>query len=173
VTSFDGHFADRGYGPVLLASSISGVFVTLPDTEEILVMLGVATVVTLLAWPRALGSLGTVGIYLLLGMLAWVIANGGRVRESAVIGATACLGLLMVDPMVRWWRGGTLLDGIPIAPWGVPVVWGLHTVVVLLAARLVGLGSTLSRSVLMASLLILGTAGTLTTSGSRAESQTS
>jgi len=76
VTSFDRHFQDRGYGPVLVAISIAGMFVTLPDTEEILVVFGVAVALVFLAWPKVFGSLGAVGIYPLLGVLAWVIAFG-------------------------------------------------------------------------------------------------
>ncbi len=165
VSSFDRHFRDRGYGPVLLAVGVAGMFVTLPDTEEILVVFGVAVALMVLAWPKAVGSLGAAGIYPLLGVLAWVIAVGGRGRESAVIGATACLALLVVEPLARWWRQRTLLDRIPKRWWGAPVVGGAHLVVVLLVARVAGLRATASSAAVVAG-LVLVTATVLLSIGS-------
>ncbi len=154
VTSFDRHFQDRGYGPVLVAISIAGMFVTLPDTEEILVVFGVVAALVFLAWPKVLGSLGAVGIYPLLGVLAWVIAFDGRGRESAIIGAVAALGFLVVEPLARWWRGGTLLDRFPKRWWGAPVVGALHLVVVLLVARVAGLRETAASATVVAGVVL-------------------
>lgn len=139
VSSFDRHFSDRGYGPVLLLIAVGGMLATLPDTEHILVVFGAALPLVLLAWPKAWASLGSIGVYAALGLLAWVIAVDGRGRESAVIGAVACLGLMVVEPLIRWWRKRTLLDRIPPTWWGSLVVGTMQLVVVLLAARVAGL----------------------------------
>lgn len=167
VTSFDRHFADRGYGPVLLVIGIAGMFATLPDTEEILVLFGAAVPLAILAWPKVVASLGAVGVYPLLGVFAWVIAFGGRGRESAVIGAVACLGLLAVEPLVRWLRNQTLLDRFPTKWSWVPVVAGMQLVIVLLAARVAGLSRTPQRAGLIAGLVLSGAAAFLAVSDSR------
>ncbi len=167
VTNFDLHFADRGYGPILLLVSIAGMFTTLPDTEEILVLFGVAVPLALLAWPKVVASLGAIGVYPALGMMAWAIANGGRGRESAIIGATASLALLVVEPLIRWWSNRTLLDRIPNRWWWVPVVAGLQLVVVLLVARVAGLSDTPQRAALVAMLVLFSAAVILTVAGIR------
>ena len=167
VTSFDRHFADRGYGPVLLVVSIAGMFTTLPDTEEILVLFGAAVPLALLAWPKAVASLGSVGVYPVIGVLAWVIAFGGRGRESAVVGATACLALLVVEPLVRCWRNRTLLDRIPHRWSWVPAAAGLQLVFVLLAARVAGLSKTSQRAAFVGMLVLFGAATVLATARSR------
>lgn len=149
VSDFDLHFADRGYGPVLMAISIAGMFVTLPDTEEVLVVLGAVLPVTLLAWPRPLTYLGPAGAYPLLGIVAWVIAEGGRGRESSVVGAAACLGFLALEPVVRHWRGRTFLDRSPARWWLLPLVMSCHLGFVLVAARVAGLADTPERAALV------------------------
>ncbi len=146
VSTFDGHFCKSGYGPVLIAISVAGMFTTLPDTEEILVVFGAVVPVALLAWPKPWASLGAVGIYPLLGLLACVIAQGGRGRESSIVGAAACLALLTIDPVARWWRNRTALDLLPARWWRVPLVATVQLVVVLLMARVAGLAPTASRA---------------------------
>lgn len=156
TASFDRHHADRGLAPVFLAVTIFGAYTTLPDTEEILVMLGAAIPLTLLAWPRAMVSLGAWGAYPVVGMLAWVIAWGGRGRETAIIGAAAGLGLLVVEPTVRMLRSSTLLDRIPRSVAG-PVIAGLaQAVVVAITARVAGLQSSpvVSTAIALATLTV-------------------
>ena len=155
VSSLDRHFADRGYGPILLLIAIAGMFTTLPDTEEILVVFGAALPLVLLAWPKPLASLGAAGVYPALGLLAWVIAVGGRGRESAIVGAVACLGLFILEPPIRWWRTRTLLDRIPAAWWGAPAMAVSQLVVVLLAARVAGLRATAFQAAVVA-LIVAG-----------------
>ena len=102
--------------------------------------------------------LGAVGIYPALGLLVWVIAEGGRGRESAIIGATACLALLVVEPLIRWCCGRTLLERIPNEWWWVPISAGVQLVPVYLVARWAGLSDT-PLTAAMRSVLVLSTAG--------------
>ena len=55
---FDRPHARAGHGAVLLALTIAAAYTTLPDTEEILVLFGVAIPLVLHAWPKPLASLG-------------------------------------------------------------------------------------------------------------------
>ena len=84
---------------VLFAMSIGGVWATVPDVEETLVLLGAMSVPTLLAWPLRVARLGSIGAHCLLGLLMWVVAWGGRGRSGSVIGATAAIGLLVAAPL--------------------------------------------------------------------------
>ncbi len=156
LASFDRHTAHAGYGPVLLAISVGGMFTTLPDTELVLVLFGAAVALAFLAIPYGAASLGAFGTYPLVGVIGWVIAVDGRGRESAVIGAMACLGLLAVEPMVRWWRRQTLLDAIPIAWWRPPVVAVIQVGLVLIAARVAGLMTDPQPAALIAAVTLLG-----------------
>jgi hypothetical protein len=128
------------FGTVLFALAVGGSFLTLPDTELILVYVGAVVPLVFLSWPKNLARLGAIGAYPAVGLLAWVIAWGGRGRETAVIGAAASLGLLVVEPAARWVsrRSLTLLDRLPKTA-GEPVVAGLIDVsVVFVASRVAG-----------------------------------
>ena len=158
VASFDLEHTRRGFGPVFLALTVAGAYATLPDTEEILVLFGVAIPLVFIAWPRPLASLGAWGAYPAVGLLAWVIAWGGRGRETAIIGAAAGLGLLVAEPAARWIssRSVTLLDRLPAGTGG-PVLAGLaQFVVVAVTARVAGLQS---------SAIVAGVIGALTLAG--------
>ena len=141
AATFDRQHAETGYGPVLLALTIAGAYTTLPDTEEILVLLGVTLPLVLLAWPKALASLGAWGAYPAVGLLAWVIAWGGRGREGSIIGAAACLGLLVAEPIARYVarRSATLLDRLPAGAGGAVLAGLAQVIVVAVTARVAGL----------------------------------
>jgi hypothetical protein len=157
VSNLDLHYAESGYGPILFLISLAGMFATLPDTEEILVVLGAALPLVLLAWPKAFAFLGAFGIFPTMGLLAWVIAVGARGRESAVIGAVACLGLLVVEPVVRRQRGASVLDRLPAGWSETLVVVCAQVIVVLVAARVVGLRETAAAALVIAIALIAAT----------------
>ncbi len=106
IAGLDRRFAATGYGPVLVTVSIAGMFATLPDTESILPIFGVALPMVLLAWPKPLAYLGALGVYPALGFLAWAIAEGGVGREGSIIGAAASLALLLIEPIARWAANG-------------------------------------------------------------------
>ena len=141
----DRFHARAGLGPVLLSVTVTGCYVTLPDTEFIATLLGVALPLTLLGFPVALATLGS-GIYVALGLLAWVAAVEGRGRGSAVVGAFACLGVLAIEPPLRRALGSRArvlkspCSGLTLA------VIGLQVGIVLVTSRIAGLEPSATRA---------------------------
>jgi hypothetical protein len=141
VANFDRRFGARGWPLVLYAVTVVGVYATVPDTERALVLLGVSVPLLLLGWPVALMSLGSAGSYAAVGALVWVAATDGRGRQTAIIGAIACLGLLVIEPAARLLRGrrATVLAVLPTSIWTVLPVAGTHLAIVYVASRIAGL----------------------------------
>jgi hypothetical protein len=141
VASFDRRFGPRGWPMVLYAITALGVYTTVPDTERALVLVGVSLPLALLGWPFALASLGSAGAYAAVGALVWVGATDGRGRQTAIIGAIACLGLLVLEPAARLLRGrrATVLAVLPRSVWAVIPVAVVHLALVYVAARVAGL----------------------------------
>ena len=135
-------FDENAEGPalpmLLFAIAVAGVWVTVPDTEEALVLLGATGALTLLAWPLRVARLGPVGSHALIGFYMWAVAWGGRGREGSIIGATAALGMLVAAPIgaLLARRRQVTTDGWP----GVGLAV-LQTVVVAVATRVAGLKS--------------------------------
>lgn len=120
---------------LLFAISIVGVWVTVPDTEEVLVLLGAITAPSLAVWPLGLGRLGPIGAYALGGLFMWVIAWGGRGRPGSIVGAAAALGMLLAAPVAAWIaRKGAVTRG----GWVGPSLLVLHALVVAVVARIAG-----------------------------------
>jgi hypothetical protein len=140
VADFDRRYRARGWGPVLFAISAVGLYLTVPDTERAMLLLGAALPVLLLGWPFPLGSLGVVGAYPCVGALAWVAAFDGRGRLSAIIGGVACLGLFAAEPVARVIRlsGPGVLAALPRRWWSAIVVGIGQAGLVAVAARLAG-----------------------------------
>ena len=137
---------------------------THPDTEEILVLVGVMLPLVLLAWPKVLAGLAGVGAFPLIGLLAWVVAWGGRGRETAIVGAVASLGLLVAEPFARWLRGSPRLQWLPDGPAGAVAAGVLQAVVVLGPARLAGLQHDLTMSIAIAAGILIVATGALAAS---------
>jgi hypothetical protein len=136
----------------LLAVSAVGVYYTVPDTEQALVLLAACLVVAVAAWPLALVSLGSAGAYASVGLLAWVAAVGGIGRHSSIIGGVACLALLVAEPLSRgvtrrrW--GSSRLFG---KGRGSVVVAGLAQLAfVIFGSRVVGLLPSVAEAVVVA-----------------------
>ena len=100
VADFDYGNARAGLGPVLLAIAVVGMYSTLPDTEQVIVVMGVTLPLAFLGTPIALAAIGP-GAYGVVGLVGWVAAVGGRGRPGAVVGAIACLGVMLVEPLAR------------------------------------------------------------------------
>lgn len=151
AADFDRRFADTGLGPVLFAISVCGVYGTVPETQEALALVGIATPLALGGWPRARARLGGAGALASVGLISWVAATGGSQRPSAVIGALACLGLLAVEPVARKVM-------IPSADRSPPKsgVLALHLAIVLLASRVAGLRSSSAAALAIASATLVG-----------------
>jgi hypothetical protein len=102
IAWFDEAARDSPLPALLFAISAAGVYVTVPDTEEALVLLGALAAPTLLAWPLWVARLGAVGAHVLVGTYLWVAAWGGRGREGSVVGAVAALGMVLAAPIGAW-----------------------------------------------------------------------
>lgn len=138
TVDYDEHNARAGLPPVLLAATALAMWTTVPDTEQILVVVGVLLPLAFLGWPIARAAEGAAA-YGVIGVLAWVAAVGGRGRPGSVVGAVACLGIFLVEPVVRrLWRGRAVLPRRPLDPRALASV-AVHCAVVLVAARVAGL----------------------------------
>jgi hypothetical protein len=148
VADVDRRTARLGLGPLLFALSIGGVYATVPDTEQALVLLGVAAPVALLGWPLRQAVLGPAGSPAAVAVLAWTAAVGGVGRPSSIVGAVGCLGLFVVAPLSR-----------RSVRTSAPVVVATHALLVLVSARVAGLRPTVSAAVAVVLLeLVVGVA---------------
>jgi hypothetical protein len=111
----DVEYGPAGLTPVLYAAAAAGVFAAVPDTEQAATLLGASVPLALLGWPLGAsvplallgwplgaGRLGPPGAGAATALLVWVAAVGGRGREPSIIGAVACLGLLVTLPAGQW-----------------------------------------------------------------------
>jgi hypothetical protein len=157
VATFDLEWRAQPLGPALMAVSVAGVFVTVPETAEALPVFGVAIPLALLGWPLSLARLGAGGSLAATGLLAWTVAQGGTFRDSALVGGLACLGLLVALPvgtaLVRRTLRQARSDPWPPVLIALAVV-GVHLVVVALVARVAGLRDDLGSAVIIAGVVL-------------------
>lgn len=132
VANADRLLAKEGLGPLLFGLSAVGVFLAVPDTEGILVLMSVCLPIAVTGWPIRLTSLGSSGAYGSMGILMWTIVAGGYGRPGSLVGATLCLGVLIVLPLA-W-----LMDGRNPPP--LPASLSLGRVLSLVATHLVSVG---------------------------------
>jgi hypothetical protein len=157
VADFDRRHHERGWSVVMYAVSVVGVYFTVPDTERALVLLGASLPILLLGWPLALASLG-VGSYPAVGALAWIAAVEGLGRRSSVVGAVACLGLFVVEPLSRLVKLGasTIFDVLPRRSSVIVPVVAAHLALVFVASRVAGVRPRVGQAVALAALDLLG-----------------
>jgi hypothetical protein len=164
LADFDRHWRRRGLAPVLLAVTSAGIYLVVPDVEAALMVLGAALPTALLGWPGPLGrsragpaavrppSIGGAGSYAVAGLLVWTAATGGAGRPGAFVGALACLGVLVVEPLARQLHRG----GRPLGPidgrWVAWSVLGAQLVLVAVAARVVGRPASVTAALALAAL---------------------
>src|SRR5689334_15435877 len=77
TADLDRRGARHGIGPMLLGLSILGIYFTVPDTEVMRAVVGVALPLVLLAWPYAVASIGPGGSYAAAGLLLWILPIEG------------------------------------------------------------------------------------------------
>jgi hypothetical protein len=139
---FDRRWSRAGLAPVLVAITAAGIFGAVPDTEEALALLGAALPLALLGWPLPFASLGVGGAHAVAGIVLWTVASGGIGRPASIVGGIACLGLLMVEPLVRvLGNRTTILERLPRRRTAIAAAVGLHLAIVLVASRLAGVRS--------------------------------
>lgn len=154
VADFDGRWSVRPLGPALMVVSLAGVFLTVPETREALPVLGAALPLAVLGWPASLASLGAGGSLSSTALLAWTVAQGGTFRDTALVGGLACLGMLVAEPLGRLVGPHRRRHRLPRPSWVLAAVLVAHAVVVLVAARVAGLGDDLVTAVAVAALVL-------------------
>ena len=146
VGAGDHQYRQLGLGPVLLLATLAGAYATVPDTERALIVLGAALPLAVLGWPWPLASLGRAGAPATVGLLAWVAVTDGSARAGSTVGAMACLGILLVEPVARMFRAGRGYesdrgDGLAAWPTVLPIIF-VHVVLVTVASRIAGFRSS-------------------------------
>ncbi|HEV8297179.1 MAG TPA: hypothetical protein VGQ20_07780 [Acidimicrobiales bacterium] len=155
AASLDRRWARHGLGPPLVALWALGAYVTLPDTEGALAILGATMAVALAAWPARVVALGGAGALPLVGLIAWNAAYGGFGRPSSIVGAVACAGVLVVEPATRMLLRSGLgpIDAIAKPKrarwWTFPVVAPVQLGLVFVAGRVAGVGHSLDRAIVI------------------------
>jgi hypothetical protein len=85
--------------PVLLAFGAVGVYVCVPDTEGPKVALGALVAAAVIGLEPRLRH--RCGVAAAVGLFVWVTAVGGLGRAGSVVGGLACLGVVLLIPIVR------------------------------------------------------------------------
>jgi hypothetical protein len=88
--------------PLLVLVSVAGIYACAPDTEISKVMLGALVPVALLGFVRGVQPCAATAS--LVGLVVWTAVLEGRGRPGAVVGSIACLGVVLLAPLVRWRR---------------------------------------------------------------------
>jgi hypothetical protein len=95
VARTDDEWRPHALTPWLFAITAGAVFLAVPDTESAAPLFGVALPMALLARPLRLATLGRAGGGAVTVLLVWVAATDGRASDASVVGALACLALLV------------------------------------------------------------------------------
>jgi hypothetical protein len=125
-----------GAGPVLVAVSVAGVWVTVPETDAVVALLGAAVPFGLLAFPYPLATVGRVFGGPVVGALVWNTLAGGVGRDGALVGGLASLGLCLIVPFVD--RRADMAVARSSQWRTLPPLVAVHTALVLYAARIAG-----------------------------------
>lgn len=158
LSDFDSRWGDYGAGNLLLVITAGGLYATVPDTEQALVLLGAALMLAPLGTSLIGVSLGPGGSSAIVGVLAWTAAAGGYHRPSAVVAGIASLGVLAVEPAAGWLSGriGGPFDWVPTRRGAVAVMFAVQLGLVLLVSRVAGLQESLRVCALVATLVLVG-----------------
>ncbi len=138
---FDRTFRDSAIGLPLLAVSIVGVLITVPDTERAFALFGAAIPLALLGWPFRLASLGP-SAAAAVAVVGWVAISAATARPGAAVGALASLGLMIAEPIGRRFSRGarSALSEFAASGWAQSLaVVAIHGALVLGASRIAGL----------------------------------
>jgi hypothetical protein len=157
VAVFDDRGRAVGLAPVLVPVTAIGVYATVPDTEEAGALVGASLPVALSSVPAPLSSLGGALSAPLVGLVAWVAAGGGRGRPGSIVGGTACLGALLLGPVLPDLRRAAAR--LPRRLRVLAAVGVVHVGIVLVASRVAGLRtSAVAAFVIAVVALVVGAA---------------
>lgn len=100
ISDFETRYDRMGLGVVFFTLAALGAFAAVPDTEQALVLIATALPITLLAWPKVAVSIGMEGSFVAVAVLLWVTTAGGGGRPPSIVGSAACLGFLLLEPIL-------------------------------------------------------------------------
>jgi hypothetical protein len=158
VARTDLEWGATGVTPVLYAISAAGVFAAVPNTREAAALLGASVPGATCGWPLYRARLGGVGGACATALLVWVAAVGALGRETSVVGAIACLGLLAALPAGPWLAGrwiGPTIRRCRVAHGPAPMLV-IQTAVVAVASRVAGISSELRVAIPVAAAALAG-----------------
>ncbi|MEX2424217.1 MAG: hypothetical protein WD990_09585 [Acidimicrobiia bacterium] len=162
LAGFDRSQTRPPLGPLVLAISVGAAYLTLPDTEEILVLVPIAAAIALCAWPLGTMRLGAAGSHAALAVVAAVASWDGRGRPAAIIGVMATFAVPYVwGALVAW---GDRVQPVTTTS-RVLTLGTVHLVVAIVAARVVGIGSSVTTATVLGSVTLVVTVVGLTALG--------
>jgi hypothetical protein len=100
IGEFERRHDRLGLGVIFFTLAVLGMFSAVPDTEQALTIGAAAVPLTLLAWPKVAASVGTEGAYAAVAIFLFVTAEGGGARPPSIVGSAACLGFLLLEPLI-------------------------------------------------------------------------
>lgn len=125
---FQGTLLEPLLGP-LFAITVFGVWATVPETNIVRSLVGVALSMSLATLPPTKSRLSGAGGFALAGLLIWLSADGGITRPGSIIGAWGSIGMVALIPLAG------LQHHVQRVGW----IVGGHLVFVFLTSRVIGL----------------------------------
>jgi hypothetical protein len=133
--------------PFMAVSSI-GIYYTVPDPEEAMILMGAALALVPLALAPVTARLAPFGSSSgWVAVVTWVSAAGGYGRPSSVVGGILTLGLPAVEPVARHVFPRLMLPTLISKPRRALFLI-LHGLLVLVASRIIGLQQSVSVAIL-------------------------
>jgi hypothetical protein len=125
-------------GPLVLLITAAGIYACAPDTEHAAVVLGAIAPIALLGWPLGIARVGGGGASAFVGLVVWLAGTDAAARAGAVVGAVACLGVLVLLPLSQVFPARKSNEHHRKWPaWAFVVL--THALVVLACSRVAGL----------------------------------
>ena len=159
ATAYARQVADGWFLSVLLTITAAGVYAGPPDTEtSTLAGSAMAAVAAAFALPgvRPLVGRQMGAIALAVFVVAWSALLGSVDRPASIIGAFGCFGLIVVEPVVLWFRRLRLRSVVrPTAPGRLARV-AIHLVVVGVCSRGAALRADVAVPLLVTVLALAG-----------------
>jgi hypothetical protein len=85
--------------PPLLAISAVGLYFCVPETDSLKALIGASVACAFVVFVPSLEP--TVGATAFTGLFVWLAGLGGVARAGSVVGGIACLGIVLLVPLLR------------------------------------------------------------------------